>query len=261
LGAAFLVAVSACGRRTPEAKTPSEAVKSAPEKAAGAPTEEGKASTPASASSDGDKSKAETKASSCGGVEIADLLATISQSACELPEGKRDKQDRDVKDVLEIKVLSNARHIPPGSTEEIAITFHNKGAVDLPLDFVVDPEPRFEFELYTRKGARVDKPPGGEPALPPEIAKAGPPEKQIARITLAPQGTAKLSLTWAAVKYRWASKERAKGAAAGHGYPREPAGPVPKGKYVLRVVTPLVGIQEGADHEISRPSIPIDVGF
>jgi len=263
-GAFFLLALlelAACAGRTPQPKTPGEAEKNAPETAAAASTPPNKAEAPASASADADKGKAQAKAPACGGVEITDLLAMISQSACELPEDKRDKQDRNVKDVLEIEVTSNARHIAPGSNDEIAITYHNKGKVDLPLDFVVDPEPRFELELYTRKGTRVDKPLGGEPALPPEIAKAGPAEKQIARITLAPQGTARLSLTWNAVKYKWASKEKAKGAAAGHGYPREPAGPVPRGKYILRVVTPLVGVQEGNDHEISQPRIPIDVGL
>lgn len=264
-----LVALAACGGRTPAPNTPSDAEKNTNETANVTPTGQEKAEPSAKASAEGDKKasaegdkeKAEAKAPPCGGSEINDLLAMISQSACEVPDEKRDKTDRDVTELLEIKVTSNAHHIAPGSKDQITITYHNKGKAELPLDFVVDPEPRFEFELYTRKGARVDKPAGGEPSLPPAIANAATPEKQIARITLAPQGTAKLSLTWDAVKYRWASKEKAKGAAAGHGYPREPAGPVPRGKYILRVVTPLVGIHEGTDHEMSQPRIPIDVGM
>jgi hypothetical protein len=264
-----LLALAACGARTPAPNTPSDAEKNTTETASVTPTDQERAEPSAKASAEGDKKasaegdkeKAEAKAPPCGGSEINDLLAMISQSACELPDDKRDKTDRDVTEVLEIKVTSNAHHIAPGSKDPITITYHNKGKAELPLDFVVDPEPRFEFELYTRKGARVDKPAGGEPSLPAAIANAATPEKQIARITLAPQGTAKLSLTWDAVKYRWASKEKAKGAASGHGYPREPAGPVPRGKYILRVVTPLVGIHEGSDHEMSQPRIPIDVGM
>jgi hypothetical protein len=79
-------------------------------------------------------------------------------------------------------------------------------------------------------------------------------------VTLATQGTAKLTIPWSAVKHKWASKERAKGAIPGHGYPVEPAGPLPKGKYVIRVVTPLTGVFEGGDHEISQPRGQIAVG-
>jgi hypothetical protein len=253
--------LAACGGKTPAPTTPSAVEPNAAERATPARTDQDKASAPANPPAEGGKAVAEAKAPPCGGVEIADLLAMISQSACELPEEKRDKHDRDVTELLEIKVTSNAPHVAPGSKDTITITYHNNSKAELPLDFVVDPEPRFEFELYTHKGVRVDKPAGGEPALPPAIANAATPEKQIARITLAPQGTAKLSLTWDAVKYKWASKEKAKGAAAGQGYPREPAGPVPRGKYILRVVTPLVGIHEGSDHEMTQPRIPVDVGM
>ncbi len=264
-----LPALAACAGRTPTPSTPSDAEKNTTETAKVTSTDQEKVEPSAKASAEGDKrasaegdkEKAEAKAPPCGGSEINDLLAMISQSACEFPDEKRDKTDRDVTEVLEIKVTSSAHHIAPGSKDQITITYRNKGKTELPLDFVVDPEPRFEFELFTRKGARVDKPAGGEPPLPPAIANAATPEKQIARITLAPQGTAKLSLTWDAVKYKWASKDKAKGAASGHGYPREPAGPVPRGKYILRVVTPLVGIHEGSDHEMSQPRIPIDVGM
>jgi hypothetical protein len=89
------------------------------------------------------------------------------------------------------------------------------------------------------------------------VANAPQPEQKIARVTIAQQGTARLTLKWDAVKYKWASKERAKGALPGHGYPREPAGPLPKGSYVLRVTTPLTGIFEGVDHEVSQPRVQI----
>lgn len=124
---------------------------------------------------------------------------------------------------------------------------------------MVDPEPRFDFEVYTLKGARADAPKGAAPSLPPEVANATAPEPKIARVTLAQQGTAKLTLKWNAVKYKWASKERAKGALPGHGYPKEPAGPLTKGAYVLRVLTPLTGVFEGVDHDVSQPRVQVSV--
>jgi hypothetical protein len=62
------------------------------------------------------------------------------------------------------------------------------------------------------------------------------------------------------VKFKWASKDKAKGAMPGRGYPREPAGPIGKGKYVLRVITPLVGVSQGVDHEVSQPRTQVEVG-
>jgi hypothetical protein len=202
----------------------------------------------------------ERKAMSCGGANIADLAAVLAQASCEVPNRKPDEPDVDVKDQLEIKVETDSPKVAPGASAKVTITFHNKGKKVLPLDFVVDPEPRFDFEVYTLKGSRVDKPAGDEPLLPPEVSNAAPPEKSMARVTLAPNGTATVTGSWSAVKYKWASKDKAKGASPGHGYPREPAGPIAKGKYVLRVITPLVGISEGVDHEISQPRTQVEIG-
>jgi hypothetical protein len=74
------------------------------------------------------------------------------------------------------------------------------------------------------------------------------------------QGTAKLTLKWNAVTYKWASKDRAKGALPGRGYPKDPGGPLKKGKYILRVITPLTGVFEGVDHEVSQPRVEVNVG-
>jgi hypothetical protein len=95
--------------------------------------------------------------------------------------------------------------------------------------------------------------------LPPQ-ATAGPSlEPSVARVTLTPGSSGRAVLTWNAVKFKWASKEKARGAVRGHGYPRDPAGPLPKGKYVLRVVTPLMGVFEGIEHSLSQPSLPIEI--
>jgi hypothetical protein len=202
----------------------------------------------------------EGKAMSCGGANIADLAAVLAQASCEVANAKPDEPEKDLKDLLEIIVQTDSPKVAPGSSAKVTVTFHNKGKTVLPLDFMVDPEPRFDFEVYTLKGSRVDKPSGDSPSLPPEVQNAPEPEKSVARVTLAPNGTAKLTESWTAVKYKWASKDKAKGALPGRGYPREPSGPLTKGKYVLRVITPLVGVSEGSDHELSQPRTQVEIG-
>jgi hypothetical protein len=202
----------------------------------------------------------EKKAMSCGGANIPDLAAVLAQASCEVANAKPDEPEKDVKDQLEIKVETDASKVAPGAAAKVTVTYHNKGKTVLPLDFVVDPEPHFEFEVYTLKGSRVDKPAGESPQLPPEVSNATYPEKTVARVTLAPNGTATVTESWTAVKYKWASKDKAKGSLPGRGYPREPAGPIGKGKYVLRVITPLVGISESVDHEITQPRTQVEIG-
>jgi hypothetical protein len=200
------------------------------------------------------------KAMSCGGATIPDLLAVLSQSACEVANAKPDEPQKDLKGQLEVKVVTDAPKVAPGATAQVTVTFHNKGKTVLPLDFALDPEPRFDFEVYTLKGTRADKPAGDSPALPPDVQNAPEPDKAVARVTLAPNGTATMTTSWTAVKFKWASKDKAKGAVPGRGYPHEPGAPLPKGKYALRVITPLVGVSEESDHELSQPRVLVDIG-
>jgi hypothetical protein len=208
----------------------------------------------------GDKSDPDVKSAACGGPAINDLAAVLAQSSCLVPNGSPEGKQPDLGEVLEVKASLDRPRVAPGGNAKITVVFRNKGKEDLPLDFVVDPEPRFDFELYTAKGARADKPAGNEPSLPPEVANAPGADRQVARIILPPQGTARVSLSWDAVKFKWVSKEKAKGAIAGHGYPREPSGPLAKGKYQLRVITPLVNVFDGADHDMSQPRTQVEVG-
>ncbi|HEY1693434.1 MAG TPA: hypothetical protein VGG39_14805 [Polyangiaceae bacterium] len=257
-GFALLVAsVVACGGAKKDADAPANADETVAA-AQGGDTSAPDDSTPSSSKPVGgdDSSK---KSSPCGGFEIPDLGSVLSQAACEV-DNPNTAEQKDVKDILDIKVIPDSPRIAPGSTATITVVFKNKGKVELPLNFVVDPEPRFDFEVYTLKGARVDAPKGSAPPLPEDVANAPVPDPKIARVTLAQQGTAKLTLKWDAVKYKWASKERAKGALPGHGYPRDPAGPLPKGKYILRVITPLTNVFEGVDHDVSQPRVEITVG-
>jgi hypothetical protein len=255
---AMFLAVAGCGGAKKGADSPSNTDDTAGDGGgATADIPPSSDSTPASSTPapGDDKSK---KPTPCGGFEIADLLSVLSQAACEVQNPSTSDQP-DLKDRLEIRVVPDSPRIAPGSTASVTITFKNKGKTDLPLNFVVDPEPRFDFALYTLKGTRVDAPKGSAPSLPPEVANASVPEPKVARITLATQGTAKVTLKWNAVKYKWASKDRAKGALPGQGYPRDPAGPLPKGTYILRVITPLTNVFEGVDHDASQPRVQITV--
>ena len=91
-------------------------------------------------------------------------------------------------------------------------------------------------------------------------AKEPPPaEEKFAEVILPENGTGRVTLQWNANKSKWAPA-KAKGAASGSGYPKEPAGPLPKGKYMVKVVSPLVNVFEGAEHEVSSPSVQIEVG-
>jgi hypothetical protein len=199
------------------------------------------------------------KPSPCAGFDIPDLLSVISQAACEVPGATTNASPREMKDVLEITVAPDSPRIAPGGSAAVTITFKNKGKTPLPLDFVVDPEPRFDFQVYTLKGDRADAPRAPQPTLPSDVVNAAVAEPKIARVVLAQLGTARMALKWQAVRYKWASKDRAKGALPGRGYPKEPAGPLPKGAYVLRVITPLTGVFEGIDHEVSQPRVQVTV--
>ncbi|MGA2450202.1 MAG: DUF4232 domain-containing protein [Polyangiaceae bacterium] len=197
-------------------------------------------------------------AGDCNVANMADLQALLSQPACEVRGADPSAKERDLTDVLSVKATPDSATVEPGGQTKVTVVFTNKGKTPLPLDFKLDPEARFLFELYTAKGTRAELPPGDEPMLP---ESAGGPtfEPTVARVTFAPGASARAVLSWSAVKYKWASKEKARGAVRGHGYPREAAGPLPKGKYVLHVVTPLVGVFEGIEHSLSQPAAPVEV--
>jgi hypothetical protein len=198
------------------------------------------------------------KASPCTGFEM-DLMDALGQSACEVPNPKPDDKPIDVKGKLEVTALSTANKVVPGGHDDIIVTFTNKSAAPLPLLFLIDPLPRFQVEAYRVKGAvRVDLPPGNQPSVPDNLHRE-PSQPGTARITLAPNGKATVKVGWDATKMRWAP-EKLRGTPPEQGYPRAAAGPLPKGKYVLRVVTPLIGVFEGIDHEVSAPRTPIEVG-
>jgi hypothetical protein len=252
----LLLILSGCGGKTPDAQTPENADQSGSSSSKDGKTDG--SDKPALGATGKDEGK-KAPPSKCKGFEISDLLAVLNLTECELPEGTADPQEREVKDLLEIKV-SPEQHATPGSPAKVRILYKNKSKKDLALDFVVDPEPRFTIEVLNAKGKHADNPPGEEPSLPTSVSDAPVPERRYARVTLTPNGSAGLTLTWNTVKYKWASQERAKGSLPGRGFPRDPAGPLPKGKYFLKIVTPLVGVTEESEHEITQPRVEVQLG-
>ncbi|HLK39529.1 MAG TPA: hypothetical protein VKU41_22390 [Polyangiaceae bacterium] len=266
----LLLTICACGgAATPPADSPensdessstsSKGDKGEDESSLGGSSQRAHAADPTVPVTVKDDDAVKKKDAPCAGTNIQDLLALASQDSCVTNDPQAEVNRREVKDVLEVKVTTDSPKVAPGGTVKVTVALHNKGKQPLPLDLKVDPLPRVLFEVSTPKGQRADKPTGAEPPLPPEVSSAPTPDARIARVLLAPQGSASINVSWDAVKYKWASKDKAKGAVPGRGYPREAAGPLAKGKYVLRVVLPLVGLSEGADHEYSQPKADIEV--
>lgn len=203
---------------------------------------------------DAGPTEADKRAQVCGAYEI-DLMNALSQSLCEVPNAKPDDKPRDLKNVLDVKVTASSPSVAGGGHVDLTVVFTNKGKDPLPLDFTVDPLPRFVIEAYDPKGRRADLPPGDAPTRKDHPAAA---IVSTARVVLATNGTAKVTVGWDAKKNRWAP-EKLKGSTPEQGYPKVPAGPLGKGKYTLRVVTPLVGIFEGSGREVSAPKIEVAV--
>ena len=260
--AAALLLTSACGGSKKPATNASGGDTSTSGGASGDKGGGDKASTSGGSSSDGAGGGDEggkPKAAMCSGGDV-DLMAALIQSACEVPNSKAGDKPVDVKGKLEVKVAMSSTKVAPGGHVDLVVTFTNKSKDPLPLDFVLDPTPRFSVEAYNDKGTkRADMPPGNPPP-PPKGAEAPAPATQgTARVTITPNGQARVKVGWDAQKTKWAP-EKFKGTPPEMGYPRSPAGPLPKGKYMLRVVTPLTNVMEGVEHDVSAPKATIEVG-
>jgi hypothetical protein len=221
----------------------------------------GGAETPSEGASEGDGGAADKK-DECVGFDIGNLEELLLKSGCEEPGQKPDSvAPVDLKGKLEVTLGASPTRPAPGAKVDLLVTFANRSKEPLVLHFRLDPVPRFEVEAYDTKkaGKRADLP-GGKPPPPPKGASPPPAsEPKSARITLAPNGSARARVPWEAVKTRWAP-EKYRGSLPERGYPRSAAGPLPKGKYTVKVVSPLVGVSEGIDHETSAPRVELDIG-
>jgi hypothetical protein len=195
------------------------------------------------------------KTSMCTGADI-DLLGVLIQSACEVPNAARDAKLHDVSSQLEVSVMTSQNVVPPGGHADVTVTFTNKSSSPLVLDFLLDPTPRFRIEAYTSTKQRAEMPKTPHPVR--KGVSDDPAATSTAEVTITPGGKASARLDWSAVRLKWAP-ELVKGTPIEQGYPTAPAGPLAKGKYTLKIVTPLVGVFEGADHEISTAKTTVMV--
>ncbi len=193
---------------------------------------------------------------SCTGTEL-ELLSALIQSACEVPNAKPDAKTLEPKGLeISVKPSQGEAKVAAGKSIEFVLTYKNKTANPFPLEFVLDPEPRFVVEAYDEKGTkRIDQPSGPPP-------KANVQERSTnqgtGRITLLPDGTASVKVHWTASRMRWAP-EKLKGSIPGEGFPKAPAGPLAKGKYMLRVVSPIANLTDNEQQEITAPKVLIEV--
>jgi hypothetical protein len=190
------------------------------------------------------------KKDECSIFDEPNIEGVLLKSACEVPAPTG--QPPDTSKTLVVKATISPNVLAPGAHGDVLVSFTNKSNTVMPLYFTIDPMPRFDIEVYNVKGMRMDLPKNSPPPLPAGMAPREPGEAKTARIMLAPNGTARMALGWDAVKNKWAP-EKLKGTPPEKGYPRAPAGPLPKGKYSLKVVTPLMYVFEGIDHEVSQP--------
>jgi hypothetical protein len=259
----LLIALAACGgtKQAGDSKTAvDEDSNEIPSKVASkesTASKEPSSDKPAPGSQDEAASSAPKK-DECSAFEIPNLEEVLLKSSCEVPNPKADDKPLEAKKV-EVKVTTSAAKVAPGGRVDVVVTFTNKTKDVVPLLFTIDPMPRFEIEASDAKGSRVDVPKGSPPALPAGAAPRVPGEPKTARIQLAANGSARMVLPWEATRMKWAP-EKLKGTPPEKGYPRAANGPLPKGKYTLKVVTPLVGVFEGIDHEVSAPRTTIEVG-
>ncbi len=251
LAFAFALACVACGPKKAPENAESPAATDAEDGGAAEGTSAEKA-----APGEGDAKGAGGRKDDCTGFEFENLDEPLNKSACEVPN--TTEPGKDMKDKLEVKVTPIPPRVAPGGKVDLIVAFVNKSKDPLPLSFRVDPTPRFEIEVSDAKNKRVDQPPGKPPAV--KKAPSRPPEAdpKTARITLAPNGTARMKLVWSASRMRWAPEKLA--GSLDRSFPRAPGGPLAKGKYNIRVITPLIGVYEGVDKEVSAPKAQVDVG-
>jgi hypothetical protein len=212
--------------------------------------------------SDGGSAGTGEKKDECIGFDIGNLEDLLLKSACEEPNAKPDSmQPVDLKGKLQVTVTASPTKPPPGGKVDLLVTYANKSKDPLVLHFKIDPLPRFEVEVYDTKKApkRVDLPAGNPPPPPKGATQPPASEPKSARITIAPNGSARARIAWEAVRMKWAP-EKYRGTPPERGYPRAPAGPLPKGKYNIKVLSPLVGVSEGVDHEMTAPHVELEIG-
>jgi len=183
----------------------------------------------------------------CTSADFDDLLDALK--SCEVPMPKASDVGS-VRDKVEVKVTASTSNTSPGGRIDLQITLRNKSTTDpVTIYFTGDPYPRFDVEATDSKGRRADLPDKRWPGYPKGV-KPEAREAKASRVTLEKNGTARVKVTWDAVKTKWApDKARSWD---GRGYPRIPSGPLGKGKYSLKLILPIFG-------DVEVPKVPVEV--
>lgn len=173
---------------------------------------------------------------------------------CETSMPKKSELPSNLKDKLELRVSSSTPAITGGGQVDLTVFLQNKSKESLSLFFSGDPEPQFDVEALDAKGRRVDQPAGRQPPYPKGYT---PPsrEAKAVRVSLKAGATVRVKLPWVASKMKWAPDKLKEW--EGRGYPKAPAGDLPRGKYVLRVVVPIIGAVEKG--ELTLPKVKVEV--
>ena len=133
------------------------------------------------------------KKDECVGFDIGNLEDMLLKSSCEEPSVKPDSiSPVDLKGKLLVTVSASPTKSAGGGKVDLLVTFANKSKEPLTLHFKLDPVPRFELEVYdVKKGKRADMPAPPTPPPPKGATQPPPSEAKSAKITIAPNGTAR----------------------------------------------------------------------
>jgi hypothetical protein len=215
---------------------------------ANVPRPQDEPSTPGATTTPNSATPPSVRDAACSGGDFDALDEALK--ACGAPMPKSGALPGGMKDKLEVRVTTSTAQTSPGGRVDVTVVLRNKSNDALPLYFTGDPTPRFDVEALDAKGRRADLPPGKQPAWP---KGTGPKTREVkaAKITLEKGGTARLKISWDAVKMKWAPDKAKEW--DGRGFPRVASGPLPAGRYTLVVKLPLVS-------EVDVPKVPIEVG-
>lgn len=183
--------------------------------------------------------RAGTAKDECLGSQFDNLEKAFAKRDCDAAPDA----DAEMKGKLSIKALADSPTVAPGGHVRITVSLTNDSQDKVPVFFRLDPTAHFEVSATDSKGKPADAIAGKKPSSGKE------PESRTARVTLIPGGVIRVTTVWEAVKRKWASRNGKAFAV--------PAGALPKGKYSLRIVPPLVGVRDMGEFQ---PQVDITVG-
>lgn len=179
--------------------------------------------------------------------EIADWL---KNDKCKIPASEADRTPG-LNEKLEWKLTASTPEISAGGRVDLVLSVKNKSSETVSLVFTVD-GPGFFVQTFDAKGKRVGQP-SGKPKPPTGVTVEDDGARTV-KLVVGSGGTLKTKLYFDAVKLRWAP-EKIEGSFTTSGtFPTVSAGPLPPGKYLVRIASSLNGVSEE-----SLPRVPIQV--